>query len=287
MVTITPDEASRFHTDGFLILPELAPEDKVLAARERFAPLFRGEFETGTQPDEWNWREGKSPPDVTRQICNGWKADRTVARILLAEDLGRICAELMGWSGTRVMHDNVLWKPAGAKSLGYHQDNAYLSWYRPTELMTIWIALDDTTAEGGTLEFVRGSHRWQQSRPEGEFHAPKEYAKVMAEAARREGVEPEIVHVVVPKGGGSFHHGWTWHGSGPNRSPNPRRALVLHAMPADVEFDPGHLGEGNGSIYSRYFRRFADNAMDENQFPILWSRDGRRTKGLDRWLAAG
>ena len=30
-------------------------------------------------------------------------------------------------------------------------------------------------------------------------------------AAKREGVEPAIVYIEVPKVGGSFHHGWTWH----------------------------------------------------------------------------
>lgn len=285
MLELSVAQKARFHADGFLIVERLIEPALIGPARARFEPMFQGEFETGTQPDEWNWRDGKSAPDLTRQICNGWKADRTLARILLAEHLGKTAARLMGWPGTRVMHDNVLWKPPGAKSLGYHQDNAYLSWYRPTELMTIWMSLDDTTAQGGTLEFVRGSHRWQAQRPEGEFHAPADYSKVMQKAAEAAGVTPQIVAVVVPAGGGSFHHGWTWHGSGPNLSKQPRRTLVLHAMPADVEFVPSHFGDGNGPIYSRY-RRLNDNQMDENHFPILWSEDGRRTKGLEAWLGA-
>lgn len=285
MIELTKAKAEQFHTDGFAIFERLVEPAAVERARARFEPMFKGEFETGIRPDEVNWQQGKSPEDRTRQICNGWKGDRAIASIILNEDFGRIVAGLMGWSGTRLMHDNVLWKPPGAKSLGYHQDNAYLAWYRPTELMTVWIALDDTTAEGGTLEFVRGSHKWRASKPEGEFHAPEDYRKYMIAAARAQGHEPEIVPVVVPKGGGSFHHGWTWHGSGPNRSPNPRRSLVIHAMPADVEFAPEHFGEGNGPIYSRY-RRLNDNQMDENHFPILWTKDGRRTKGLDKWCAA-
>ena len=47
--------------------------------------------------------------------------------------------------------------------------------------------------------------------PEGEFHGPEKYRKYMEIAAKREGVEPEIVYIEVPKAGGSFHHGWTWH----------------------------------------------------------------------------
>src|SRR3546814_9849959 len=61
-----------------------------------------------------------------------------------------------GWPGARVMVDNVLWKPPATRPLGYHQDSAYLAWYTPSDLLSLWIALDDTPAEGGTLEFVRG-----------------------------------------------------------------------------------------------------------------------------------
>lgn len=42
-----------------------------------------------------------------------------------------------------------------------HQDSAYLDWLTPSDLLTCWIALDDTSADGGTIEFVRGSHKWR------------------------------------------------------------------------------------------------------------------------------
>ena len=133
------------------------------------------------------------------------------------------------------------------------------------------------------MELVRGSHRWAHSDPEGEFHGPEDYRKFMHAAAAREGVDPDIRYVEARKGGGSFHHGWTWHGSGRNRADYPRRSLVLHAMRSDAEFDPAHLGQGIGSIYSRY-KRLADNEMDENHFPVLWREDGYRTPGLDLYL---
>ena len=73
---MTPEQIARFREDGFLILDQFLAPDLVEDARARFEPLFRGEFETGLYPDEWNWREGRDPPDLTRQICNGWRSDR-------------------------------------------------------------------------------------------------------------------------------------------------------------------------------------------------------------------
>lgn len=283
MFDVTKDQIASFAADGFLIVDRIVDEAAVDELRDAYEKLFRGEFETGVWPDEVNWQEGRSDPTLTRQICNGWKANRAIASVVLREDFGRAIAKMGGWPGTRVMVDNVLWKPPATRPLGYHQDSAYLAWYTPSDLLSLWIALDDTTAEGGTLEFVRGSHRWNPTKPEGEFHGPQEYQKYMRLAAQREGVEPEIVPVVVPKGGGSFHHGWTWHGSGYNQSQRPRRSLVLHAMRSDTAYVPEHLTEGTGRVYSRY-KRLADNEIDENYFPVLWREDGYRTPGIARYL---
>jgi len=250
--------------------------------------LFAGEFETGVSPDEVNWQIGSGDETLTRQICNGWKADRCIAATVLREDFGRAVAKLGGWPGARIMIDNVLWKPPGARPLLHHQDSAYLDWFRPSDLLSLWIALDETSASGGTLEFMPGSHRWRHAPPEGEFHGPDDYRQYLRQAAEVEGValgEENIDYVEVPAGGGSFHHGWVWHGSGYNRSDIPRRALVLHAMRSDVEFDPERLNAGIGRIYSRY-KRLGDNAMDENYFPILWREDGYRTPGIEKYLAA-
>jgi ectoine hydroxylase-related dioxygenase (phytanoyl-CoA dioxygenase family) len=142
------------------------------------------------------------------------------------------------------------------------------------------MALDDTSAAGGTAEFARGSHRWpHQDDPTGEFHAPQDHRATVAEAAARHDAVLDIVPVEVGAGGGSFHHGWTWHGSGPNDSGTDRRVLVLHCASSESRFHRPGFDDGNGPIYSRYAHP-DDDAMDEAHFPILWREDGYRTPGL-------
>ncbi len=282
-INISASDKNRFDADGFLIVDELIKPETVPLLHAAFDDLFQGKFETGVHPDEVNWQQATGDPSLSRQICNGWKANRDIARIVLNESIAKAIADLSGWPGVRIMIDNVVWKPPATKSFGFHQDSAYLTWFTPSDLLTCWIALDDTRADGGTIEFVRGSHQWKLSEPEGEFHAPEDYREPMRNAAAREGVEAEIVYIEVNAGGGSFHHGWTWHGSGANQSPNPRRSLVLHAMRSDVEYVPENFAQGTGPIYSRY-KRLRDNQMDENYFPILWREDGYRTPQIDDYL---
>jgi ectoine hydroxylase-related dioxygenase (phytanoyl-CoA dioxygenase family) len=283
MIELDASARQRFDDDGFVVIDRLIDSVRIPLLHQAFSDVFDGKFETGVRPDEVNWQQADGDPSLTRQICNGWKANRCIASVVLDESLAAGIAALAGWPGVRIMIDNVIWKPPATKSIGFHQDNAYLAWFTPSELMTCWIALDDTTAEGGTIEFARGSHRWQLREPEGEFHAPEDYQQPLRQAAASEGVAADIAYVEVAAGGGSFHHGATWHGSGANHSPRPRRSLVLHAMRSDVEYVPQNFAQGIGPIYSRY-KRLGDNQLDENYFPILWREDGYRTPQIASFL---
>jgi ectoine hydroxylase-related dioxygenase (phytanoyl-CoA dioxygenase family) len=270
------DQHEAFERDGFLVLEEgYVDTEAVAELGERFEPLFAGNYETGLRPDEVNWVAGRDPDDRTRQICNGWKADRRLAVQVLSERTGRLAAELMGWDGVRILQDNVIWKPPGAKSLGMHQDGSYLDYLVPAEMITCWIALDDTSADAGTITYAAGSHRWPRS-PEnrGEFHAPADWLAAV-ERSRPPDEELRLVPVVVRAGGATFHHYNTFHGSGPNTGSVHRRAVISHLVPVGTRFHPEHVDP----VYSRY-RRADDMSLDESFFPIVWTRDGYRTDWL-------
>jgi ectoine hydroxylase-related dioxygenase (phytanoyl-CoA dioxygenase family) len=85
-----------------------------------------------------------------------------------------------------------------------------------------------------------------------------------------------LVPVVVKAGGCSFHHPFTFHGSGPNTATVERRAVVSHLLPVETRFHPVNVDLN----YSRY-RRHGDLSMDESFFPVTWDASGGRTP----WLA--
>jgi ectoine hydroxylase-related dioxygenase (phytanoyl-CoA dioxygenase family) len=196
---------------------------------------------------------------------------------VLSERTGRLAAQLAGYKGVRILQDNVLWKPPGTKAIGFHQDSSYADYLVPPEMITCWLSLHDTAADAGPLEFVRGSHTWPKSPPERtQFHAPDDWL-AGPRAAAPDGDELDVVPVVVKAGGGSFHHGLTWHGSAPNTNASvARMALVSHMLPVEARFH-----EVNVDItYSRYRRR-GDLSLDESFFPVMWDDTGYRTP----WLA--
>jgi ectoine hydroxylase-related dioxygenase (phytanoyl-CoA dioxygenase family) len=252
--------------------------------RESFPKLFAGRFDTGIYPDEWYWREGMSLPDVTRHMANAWKADLTVAKLALSADLGRAACRLTGWSGARLGQDTIWWKAAGTKPIAHHQDSSFLDFLDPPVTVTCWVALDDTHADAGTLEYAPGSHLWPLTPLPDAFHGQQDYRAQMKAAAEAAGVTaPEPVLIEVPAGSCVFHAGEIWHGSGPNTTDDRmRRAVGIHMVPEHARFSdrPG------GYIYRRY-QRTGDPVLDESFFPILWSGQGHRTGWIDRYCDSG
>ena len=274
----------RFAEDGFLVVENAISEEQIEALRASFPRLFAGDFDTGVYPDEWYWRDGMSLPDVTRHMANAWKADLTVAKLSLSQDIGRAATELTGWSGARLGQDTIWWKPPKSKAVSFHQDSSYMDFLDPPKTITCWVVLDQTHRDAGTLEYVPGSHRWPLTRiPEG-FHAPEDHRGLMKHAALGAGSEdPEPLPIEVPAGSCVFHSGEIWHGSGPNvTGDTTRRSIGVHMVPVDAQFSdrPG------GYIYRRY-QRTGDPTLDESYFPILWSKDGRRTDWIDTYCETG
>ena len=280
MIDLTPQRMERFARDGFVVIERLLPEALTARVRDRFAPLFAGEFETGVWPDEWYWREEISLPDATRHMSGAWKSDRTLASVSLSAELGRAVSTLADWPGARIGLDTLWWKTPGAKAIALHQDSTYHASLDPAEVVTCWFALDDTRKDAGTIEYVVGSHRWPLKEDIGEFHAPPgDHRATMRAAAAAAGVsDPEIVQLEVPAGTCVIHHGRLWHGSAGNTTADRvRRSLAVHLIRSDTKFREDRLGY----VYGRY-KRTGDTAMDESFFPVTWTRAGHRSP----WLAA-
>jgi ectoine hydroxylase-related dioxygenase (phytanoyl-CoA dioxygenase family) len=86
--------------------------------------------------------------------------------------------------------------------------------------------MDDMDEANGALAVVPGSHR--EGRHVTLALGPEGYRAVAGREPRADRYE----RVLLPmrRGGVAYVHGRTLHGSGPNRSDRPRRALVVHAM---------------------------------------------------------
>jgi hypothetical protein len=274
-------EHKKFYEIGCLTFDKIINPDLASKLAKRLEDLFNGEFETGIFPDVWTWRPRLSRTDTTREIVNAWKCDKMFASVVCCEEIGKYVANLMNWPGTRIAQDDLWWKPPGhSEGILWHQDATYMTSINPCEVCTVWIALDDTDSEIGTLEYVPGSHKWDLIKDiPRDFFSPKDaFGKVKLAAEQNNIQTYESVPLIVPKGGGGIHHGLLFHGSGSNKSTDrPRRSLAIHCISSEAKFN-----DKVNYIYGRYKHRDSD-IMDEDFFPITYTRTGYRSPFLKEY----
>ncbi|KAF4678905.1 hypothetical protein FOZ60_015890 [Perkinsus olseni] len=263
-------------TKGYATLEQLLCPQQALTLADKFPAIFRGEFDTGVFPDEWHWREGISKESAPREIVNAWKADDTVAGVVLSRELGSLVKAITGWESVRVAQDDLWWKaPATANSATKgHTDAEYFNFFKDNSLLTLWIALDPVGEENSPLQYIEGSHQWPVRKDnEATFHRGSEEAGSILTGG--DDVFATCPHqyaglvrdVSVLRGGCSFHLGNTWHGSPPNKDTKMhRRSLAIHYIPGNNAFD---LNVKTGYIYGKYRMSDDDSTLHDCFFPIV------------------
>jgi len=280
-----------FQEEGYAKVPShiFALDQRTIEIlRDELENLFQGNYGTGIYPDEIHWRPGISREDVTRELCNAWKASLKIRDIVCGERLGELACQIMGWSCSRLGQDDVLHKPPNSNAVGFHQDGSYISdnfLPRHNNMLTMWIALDDADEENGALQYAPGSHLWNEAKQtvvastvgESSFHVGNkdDHLRSLRKAAHLTGkdieqVEQPVVMVSVPAGQMLVHHQDVWHGSGPNRSNHrPRRAIVAHMLNGEIRWRKEPFPH---YIYGRYYIR-GESIPRDDFFPVTWSSD--------------
>ena len=76
--------------------------------------------------------------------------------------------------------------------------------------------------------------------------------------------ELEVELCPVPKGYVHYHHSLTWHGSHDNTSGNPRRAIAVHYMTGETQYD------ANGNHVMKPFVTVNDgDKLAGDHFPLV------------------
>jgi ectoine hydroxylase-related dioxygenase (phytanoyl-CoA dioxygenase family) len=121
--------------------------------------------------------------------------------------------------------------PSDGQAVLWHQDGAFWP-LKPMNVITLWLAVDDSVPENGCLRVIPGTHRidLQQYRKRNDVPNVLEYE-----------IDPEFVDeskavdVVLKSGDVSIHHPNIIHGSNANHSTMRRCGLTIRYIPTDTE----------------------------------------------------
>jgi ectoine hydroxylase-related dioxygenase (phytanoyl-CoA dioxygenase family) len=134
-----------------------------------------------------------------------------------------IAARLLGAGQDELSHfSHMILKPAGyGRETPWHQDEAYWDPGFDYDSVSVWMPLDDATAESGCMRFIPRSHRGPVRSHRHIDDDPQVRGLVTDDVD-----ELQAVACPLSPGRACVHHSRMVHYAGPNRTDQPRRAYI-------------------------------------------------------------
>ena len=266
--TLTDGQRHAFADDGVVHVPNAVDAD-LLAEIEDLADRQLAD------PGPWVTDTGPEPAAgrlfTTRYL---WRTEPAMQRFVFESGIAELAAVLMGSSTVRFYFDHLLVKEPGTDSpTPWHQDIPYWP-FLGQQICSVWVACTKASVPESSLEFVRGSHRWDR------YFAPEPFTGESAWTAdfvgeRCPDIEAtrhtwDIVGFDVDPGDALVFSSWIVHGSPGNSGTQRRTALSTRWLGDDAVWaphpgcDPSVTQDDTTAIPGEY-------PADDNRFPLGWS----------------
>jgi hypothetical protein len=260
---INSGQVEQFNRDGFLPGIRLLNERQIEALRAELADLVQTGHEGAELWYEYHSNESGDPNAVLFHALGAWRIKPGLHDILWNPALLAPAAQLLG-GPVRFWHDQLFCKPAhDGGVVSWHQDYSYWTRTKPMAHLTCWIGLDDATTENGCVHYIPGSHRWPLL-PTTNLAKGMDAILDILTPEQRDEFKP--VPCELKAGEAVFHHPLMLHGSYENRSPRPRRAVVINM------FRDGTLSDSDEPLLTGVDAIPRGEKMSGRFFPLLRHR---------------
>jgi phytanoyl-CoA hydroxylase len=231
-----------FATNGYLVLENVLSEAEVKSLRESVSALQAKASHLTESTDRFKLKLfGDGEDRVVQQVAEPhelggeWMA--------LARDPGILdTVELLLGPNILLYYSMMMMKPAKSGAPApWHQDFSFFV-HDQARLLACQVYLDDSTIENGCVHVVPGSHKL------GLLNHYKD--GVFTEVVQGDTTPYDQAAVPLPVKAGSiaFWHCMTLHSSQPNRSENPRRAIVFEYKDPAARLLAGSFAPGETRI---------------------------------------
>lgn len=203
---------ARFERDGFVIIRDVVDADLVREAGGHVEWLHRQHPDV--TPEQLGHEFMTDDPFWLRLVSDDRLVD--IASIFVGDDIALFASHYVNKPPFTGMP--VLW----------HQDAAYWP-LEPMEVVTLWLAVDESTPENGCVRVVPGSHKEQvhDLRRKGNDNVLGSESDVDVD-------ESTAVDIVLQPGDVEVHHPNIMHASNANTSPNRRCGLTIRYIPTST-----------------------------------------------------
>lgn len=252
------DRAKReLDEQGYCILPDILTKGEVASLKERLREQAEGETARGVATKDGG--SGSHNQRVWMLVNKG----RVFRNLMLSPVIDAVMAHLLGPDYLlSSLTANIAHR--GGEPMALHTDQGYVGFWTPKPVVAniAWMLDDFTDANGGT-RLVPGSHLRETATPDDGTSAFRHGAAPGAPSAT------DTIAAEGPAGSVLCFDGRLWHGTGANRTDQPRHALLsYHCRPFIRQQENFTLG--------------LDPAVRESERPALLRR-----LGFNIWAGLG
>jgi ectoine hydroxylase-related dioxygenase (phytanoyl-CoA dioxygenase family) len=207
-----------YRRDGYAVLPNVVPTP-LLDAAEAVLDDREHSWERQLQrlPAGRSWISHAGEVTFTARLAG---TEPILRRLLACDALVQFRDSVVGPS-VRLYFDQAVYKKAGCEQVvPWHQDDGYNPKI-PSDYVTFWLAVTDTTVANGTIRFQPGRHR-EGPRP----HWRTSGGYLVCEAGADGGVAVEL-----QRGDVVAFSSLLPHATGPNTTAHIRKAYIATCVP--------------------------------------------------------
>ncbi|NOU88744.1 phytanoyl-CoA dioxygenase family protein [Paenibacillus sp. LMG 31460] len=214
-VEVTSELVGKYERDGYLIFPDVLDADLMKEAQEHVQWLI-------------NKNPNLRPEQLHTNLINN---DPFWLRLVRDDRLLDIAQSFIG-PDIALFASHYICKPAfTGQPVLWHQDGSYWP-LEPMKVISLWLAVDDSTTENGCLRVIPGTHQLQLQEMKGSF----DVENVLSSEIEKKFVdESKAVDLVLKSGSVSIHHPNIIHGSKANLSPHRRCGLTIRYIPTSTK----------------------------------------------------
>lgn len=209
-----------FGRDGYVLVPEVLDAETVGEAQAHIAWLM--DRHPDIRPEQLGHTLVAGDPFWLRLVSDDRLLD--LAEAFIGPDIALFASHYIAKP------------PFDGQAVLWHQDGSYWP-LEPMQVVTLWLAVDDSLPENGCLRVIPGSHRL----PLHAMRRRTDIANVLSSEIDPTLVdESRAVDCSLHAGGVEIHHPNLIHGSNANRSSRRRCGLTIRYIPTStrIRVDP-------------------------------------------------
>ncbi len=213
MTDHAPADLERYERDGFVIFRNVLDAGRIAQASEHVS-----------------WLQQRHPELRGEDLGHELVAKDPFWVSLVSDDRLLDIAERFVGPDIALFASHYICKPPySGRPVLWHQDGAYWP-LEPMHVVTLWLAIDESTPENGCLRVLPGSHHEHLH----ELRVREDVDSVLGSESAADVDESLAVDLTLSAGDVEVHHPNIIHGSNANTSPKRRCGLTIRYIPTST-----------------------------------------------------